>query len=433
MENYDIISLFNHSSSISQRKENTLSEKRRDNKNRILRENELQKPDGRYEYRYVGADGVRRSVYSWRLTTTDKTPPGKRDKPPLRKMEEEINKDLMDGLAAQADNLTVYDLCEKYILTKINVTKNTQAQYKTVLNVLRKHPFGKRKIKTVRTMEAKEFLIRLQQDEHRGYSSIHNIRGVLRPAFQMATENDLIRKNPFEFQLADTLINDSVKRQAVTKKQMRQFLDFVKQEAPEYWEAIYILFHTGLRISEFCGLTLSDLDLRNKKLKVDHQLQRDRDGTLYVIDGNLKESTKTPAGVRTLPLTDEVVNAFKAVIKRRECKIEPSIDGYTGFIWLNPRARKGLRPMVGMDWEHIFKRLVNKYNSIYRVQLPAITPHVCRHTYSTIMAVTGVSPKTLQYLMGHSDISVTLNVYTHIGFEDAAIELKKLHTGTYGF
>ena len=89
--------------------------------------------------------------------------------------------------------------------------------------------------------------------------------------------------------------------------------------------------------------------------------------------------------------------------------------------------------MVGMDWEHIFKRLVNKYNSIYRVQLPTSTPHVCRHTYSTIMAVTGVSPKTLQYLMGHSDISVTLNVYTHIGFEDAANELKKLHTGTYGF
>ena len=433
MKNYVIISLFNHSSSISRRKEHTLSEKRRDNKNRILRENELQKSDGRYEYRYIGTDGVRRSVYSWRLTTTDKTPPGKRDKPPLRKMEEEINKDLMDGLAVLADNLTVYELCEKYIFTKINVTKNTQANHKTVLNVLRKHPFGKRKINTVRTIEAKEFLIRLQQDEHRGYSSIHNIRGVLRPAFQMATENDLIRKNPFEFQLADTLINDSVKRQAVTKKQMRQFLDFVKQEAPEYWEAIYILFHTGLRISEFCGLTLSDLDLRNKKLKVDHQLQRDRDGTLYVIDRNLKESTKTPTGVRTLPLTDEVVNAFKTVIKRRECKVEPSVDGYTGFIWLNPRARKGLRPMVGMDWEHIFKRLVNKYNSIYRVQLPTITPHVCRHTYSTMMAVTGVSPKTLQYLMGHSDISVTLNVYTHIGFEDAANELKKLHTGTYGF
>lgn len=174
------------------------------------------------------------------------------------------------------------------------------------------------------------------------------------------------------------------------------------------------------------------MDFKNKKIKVDHQLQRDRDGTLYVIDENLKESTKTPAGVRTLPMLDDVANAFKAVIKRRECKIEPSVDGYTGFIWLNHRARKGLRPMVGMDWEHIFKRLVDKYNSIYRVQLPKITPHVCRHTYSTIMAVTGISPKTLQYLMGHSDISVTLNVYTHIGYEDAANELKRLNTGTYG-
>ena len=408
-----------------------MSEKRRDNKNRILRENELQKPDGRYEYRYFGTDGVKRSVYSWRLTSTDKTPPGKKDKPPLRKMEDEINKDLMAGLAVLADNLTVYELCEKYLYTKINVTKNTKANYKTVLNILQKHPFGKRKINTVRTIEAKEFLIRLQQDEHRGYSSIHSIRGVLRPAFQMATENDIIRQNPFEFQLADTLINDSVKRQAVTRKQMKQFLDFVKQESPEYWEAIYILFHTGLRISEFCGLTLSDLDLKKKTLKVNHQLQRDRDGTLYVIDGNLKESTKTPAGVRTLPLTDDVVNAFKAVIKRRECKIEPNVDGYTGFIWLNHRAKKGLRPMVGMDWEHIFNRLVKKYNDTYRVQLPKITPHVCRHTYSTFMAVSGASPKTLQYLMGHSDIGVTLNVYTHIGYEDAANELKRLNTGTY--
>ena len=200
-----------------------MSEKRRDNKNRILRENEIQKSDGRYEYRYVGTDGKKRSVYSWRLTNTDKTPAGKRDRPPLRKMEEEILKDLMDGIVVQAENLTVYELCEKYLYTKVNVTRNTKAQYKTVLNFLKKHPFGSRKINTIHTMEAKEFLIRLQQDEHRGYSSIHTIRGVLRPAFQMATENDLIRKNPFEFELADALINDSVKRQSVTKNRCGNF------------------------------------------------------------------------------------------------------------------------------------------------------------------------------------------------------------------
>ena len=53
-------------------------------------------------------------------------------------------------------------------------------------------------------------------------------------------------------------------------------------------------------------------------------------------------------------------------------------------------------------------------------------PHVCRHTYCSNMARSGISAKTLQYLMGHSDISVTLNVYTHLGLEDAQHELKQL-------
>ena len=63
--------------------------------------------------------------------------------------------------------------------------------------------------------------------------------------------------------------------------------------------------------------------------------------------------------------------------------------------------------------------LMNRYNEIYRVQMPNITPHVCRHTYCSNQAKAGMNPKTLQYLMGHSDIGVTLNVYTHLGLEDA--------------
>lgn len=58
--------------------------------------------------------------------------------------------------------------------------------------------------------------------------------------------------------------------------------------------------------------------------------------------------------------------------------------------------------------------------------MPNITPHVCRHTYCTNQAKAGMSPKTLQYLMGHSDIGVTLNTYTHLGLEDAAEEIKRI-------
>ena len=69
---------------------------------------------------------------------------------------------------------------------------------------------------------------------------------------------------------------------------------------------------------------------------------------------------------------------------------------------------------------------MKRYNDIYRVQMPNITPHVCWHTYCNNMAKSGMNPKTLQYLMGHSDIRATLNTYAHLGLEDAEDELKWL-------
>ena len=82
--------------------------------------------------------------------------------------------------------------------------------------------------------------------------------------------------------------------------------------------------------------------------------------------------------------------------------------------------------MVAMHWEKYFQHICEKYNRIYKEQMPKITPHVCRHTYCSNMARLGMNPKVLQYLMGHSDISVTLNTYTHLGFNDAAKEIQKL-------
>ena len=58
--------------------------------------------------------------------------------------------------------------------------------------------------------------------------------------------------------------------------------------------------------------------------------------------------------------------------------------------------------------------------------MPNITPHVCRHTYCSIQARAGMYPKTLQYLMGHSDINVTMNTYTHLGLEDAVNEMNRM-------
>ena len=79
---------------VLRRKERTMPEKRKDNKGRNLRDGELQRNDGRYEYRYFDQNGQKHSVYSWQLVDTDKIPAGKRCKESLRAMEKRINKDL---------------------------------------------------------------------------------------------------------------------------------------------------------------------------------------------------------------------------------------------------------------------------------------------------------------------------------------------------
>ena len=209
---------------------------------------------------------------------------------------------------------------------------------------------------------------------------------------------------------------DLLRSKGVTVKEYESdYGEAVKQ--CKYYEVVYILFHTGMRISEFCGLTLKDIDLENRTVNIDHQLQRTSD-MRYII-----ETTKTDAGTRVLPITEDVAQMFQAIIEDRNApKVEKSIDGYSGFLFYDDNGM----PLVAMHWQHRFNHMVGRYNDIYRVQMPNITPHVCRHTYCSNMAKSGMNPKTLQYLMGHSDISVTMNVYTHIGFDDAEEELKRM-------
>ena len=394
-----------------------MSEKRRDNRNRILREGEYQRTDGRYRYRYIDEDGKEKNVYSWRLDKNDPTPKGKKRETSLREKEKQIQADLFDHIVTNGGNYTVIELVEKYVSLKTGVSHNTRAGYKTVINVLKKEAFGKQRIDKVRLSDAKAWLIKLQQVDGRGYSSIHSIRGVLRPAFQMAVDDDLIRKNPFGFELASVIVNDSVTREAITRKQERELLKFIKEDKHfcRYYDAIYILFNTGLRISEFCGLTISDIEFDQKRIKVDHQLQRTSQ-MQYVI-----QAPKTESGIRYVPMSDEVVACFRRILANRVApKVEPIVDGHAGFLDKNDR------PMVALHWEKYMQHIVEKYNKIYRIQMPKVTPHVCRHTFCSNMAKSGMNPKTLQYIMGHSDISVTLNVYTHVQFDDAQAELLRV-------
>ena len=304
-------------------------------------------------------------------------------------------------------------------LRRIMDMRGVKSKDITVQRSLAKEAFGKKTIRSVKTSDAKLFLIKLQQEDGKSYSSIHTIRGVLRPAFQMAVDDDILVKTPFGFQLAGVLVNDAVTREAITKDQMKKFLKFVHDDVVycKYYEVVYILFHTGMRISVFCGLTLKDIDLEKRTVNIDHQLQRTSDKR-YIF-----ETTKTDAGTRVLPITEDVAQMYQAIIEDRNApKVEKTIDGYSGFLFYDDNGM----PLVAMQWQHRFNHMVGRYNDIYRVQMPNITPHVCRHTYCSNMAKSGMNPKTLQYLMGHSDIGVTMNTYTHLGLEDAKDEMIRM-------
>lgn len=390
--------------------------KRRDSKGRILRDRESQNSDGRYRYSYY-ENGKKKSFYSWKLERHDKLPAGRRQCKSLREMEQELQLQQFQGI--HQEKMTVAELVERYLTIRdVSLKKTTRTNHQTSLNLLKSEAFGQRQISSVTISETKLFFLQLQEDGKR-FATIRSLRGIMRPAFQMAVDDNLILKNPIDFPLCTVVINDSVTREAITPDQMRRFLKFVQgdEHFSMYYEGFYILFYTGMRISEFCGLTLKDINMQERKISIDHQLIRWSDMQYGI------ETTKTNAGTRQIPMTDGVYECFKKILANRKGrKVEPVIDGYSGFLYLD----KNGRPMVGMHWEKYFQHAVDKHNKIYKDELPTITPHVCRHTYCSNQARAGMNPKTLQYLMGHSDIGVTLNTYTHLKYDDAKAEVLRM-------
>ena len=120
-------------------------------------------------------------------------------------------------------------------------------------------------------------------------------------------------------------------------------------------------------------------------------------------------------------MSDEVYQAFQNILKHRRKQKNLVIDGYSVFLFIN---RNG-NPQVAVNYEAVFRKLVDKYNSKHEEPLPKITPHVMRHTFCTRLANAGMNPKALQYVMGHSNITITLNLYTHASLETVKSELQR--------
>ena len=381
-----------------------MSEKRKDNKGIVLKGGESQRPDGRYQYRYTDIKGKRKYIYAKTLLE-------------LREKEIQIQRNVFDkGLDYCAGEITVLALVEKYLGLKQGMRYNTRISYDFVLGVLTGEDFSYRQIRTIKTSDAKEWFIRLNCGGRR-YSTIQSIRGVVKPAFDMAVEEEIIGKNPFSFPLTKVVPDDTIERKPLTEAQETAFLEYLQIDLCRlrYYDPVIILLGTGMRISELCGLTVSDLDFSRRCIHVERQLVRTKHCEYYL------QKPKTERGKRTIPMSDEVLNALKRVLRNRpKPKIEVAVDGKSGFLFLD----KDMKPKVAGHFEHALKRIVEKYNAEHCEQL-VVTPHVLRHTFCTKLARAGMPVKELQYLMGHSDVETTLRIYTHMDYDAAERSFQK--------
>ena len=375
-----------------------MSEKRKDKKGRILRSGEGQRSNGTYFYRYHNA-GDQKWSYAYAPTLEE-----------LREKEETIQRDLLDGIDYAGGEITVSELVDRYINLRRGLKQNSMRAYGTAIKRVHADPFGQHKIKTVKLSDGKSWFVSLH-DEGLKQNTIGVIQSVVRPAFEMAVDDDCIRKNPFKFKLSDVIPNDAYVRPALTKKQQEQYLQFIRDYGNgNYYDDIVILLGTGMRVSELYGLTKADVDFERHRIRVNRQLCRTADKPYFIAP------PKTASGNRDIPMTDAVCMAFKRVIENRGShKMEMLIDSHSGFLFLD---RDG-KPKVAMHLENYIRGMQKKYINLYGKTLPNVTPHVLRHTFCTNAQQAKLDVKSLQYIMGHSTASVTLDVYTHSDFDSA--------------
>ena len=393
-------------------------EKRRDSKGRLLKSGESQRPDGRYAYKYMDTFGNPKFVYSWKLVPTDKIPAGKRPDLSLREKIKQIQKDLDDGIDTIGKKMTVCQLYAKYIRQRGNVKRGTKKSRQQLMKLLSDDKLGAASIDSVRLSDAKEWALRMQE-QGVAYNTICNSKRSLKAIFYMAIQDDCIRKNPFDFQINEVINDDTEPKVPLTPAQEKELLDFVQGDPvySKYYDEVLILLETGLRISELCGLTETDLNFEQRFINVDHQLLRSTEDGYYI------ETPKTDSGFRQVPMSAAAYEAFQRVVKNRRGGKAIEVDGYKDFLFLN---RDGL-PKVAVNYGAMFKCLAKKFNKCHKEPLPLVmTPHTMRHTFCTRMANAGMNPKALQYIMGHANIVMTLNYYAHATFHSAQAEMERL-------
>lgn len=400
--------------------------KHRDSKGRALRSGESQRENGQYMYRYTDCDGNRRTVYSWRLVASDRTPAGKKDSEALRELEKKIQKDLDDRIhIGSANTITLDDEFQTFMEIRADLKETTRGAY---IELYKKHVspvLGKRTLDNIRYSDIQRLYTSLCAASAIRPSTVQKINSILIQTFAIAVMDNLIRSNPAEHAFANVskrLSLESEHRNALTIEETEILLNFVysTNEFSRWGPLITVLLGTGLRIGEALGLTWSDCDFQNNLIRVTHALlykPTTTTGFIYRIS-----EPKTRSGMRTIPMVKDVRETLQAIKESQaRKKYDPFVvDGYAGFIFLNNNG-KVFTPAAVFD---ALQNIVATYNraETFAAQkeerdaklLPRFSAHILRHTFCTRLCEQEQDTRLIQDVMGHKNIRTTMEIYADV-------------------
>lgn len=388
------------------------SVKRKDNKGRILKTGEYQRKNGTYVYQYKDIYGKKTFVYAKTLSE-------------LRELEKDIQKDLEDRIDTKTSQRTLEEQFEVYLKTKPNLANATVVNYRCMFKKHIKDILGDKKLIDIRKSDILMLYTHLKSMGFKN-GTVQLYQNLLFPTFQLAVDDNVLRTNPCINCIKDFSSNDSKENTALTDEQQENFLNFTKRNRlyARYYNLFVLFLETGCRCGEGIGLTWDDIDLENRIIDINHQLiYKEKDGkNQYYIT-----APKTKHGIRRIPMTEKL---YHILVKHKEetfiisKKSGINIDGYECFVFLNSRQNSLLMPNT---INSVIKKLILQYNSLHNDDpLPKFTIHSFRHTACTRMAKRGMDMKVLQYILGHANIQITMNIYNHISEKRVVEEMQKL-------
>ena len=379
---------------------------RKDNKGRRLKDNEIQRSNGSYEFRFYDSHRKRHSVYA---PTLDK----------LREKEKEISLQLLQGINYLDGKIQLSEIVVRYFSLKQKWRKSTRRTMDGYHRILMESRLYTMPVNKIKMLDCKEYIADLSQQY--SYSVVQKVYSLLKSCFSLACESDILQKNPCAFKLRTIVENDAKEIPALTEKQENSLLNFLRNDTcgRKYIEIFVILLGTGLRISEFAALTTKDIDFEENVICVNKQLTR----TTGAVNITLP---KTKAAFRRIPMTDEVRAAVCSLVEQQKIrKVNAMIDGYVGFLSV---SRTG-QPRTHSEYSGLFLRLLARYNKQSDIKIDRCTPHTLRHTFATKCVASGVDIRTAVYLMGHENANILLDIYTDVREKNLTESMKLIKIG----